>query len=51
MGEADGKKEGESLTDTVTSYEDNFCPEVFWLDTPGLGDTRGVKFDLQHLVT
>lgn len=49
FGEAANKKEGESLTQDVTSYADTWSPDIEWLDSPGIGDTRGVKFDLQHL--
>jgi len=43
------KKKGTSLTDSITEHTDPVDNNIHWFDTPGLGDTRGLDYDLRHL--
>jgi len=47
--ESKRKKKGVSLTDFVTSRQDPIDPNFNWFDSPGLGDTRGMTYDLKHV--
>jgi len=46
--ESEEKKVRASFTDSVSSHQDPIDPNLYWFDSPDLGDTRAMEYDLKH---